>query len=283
MIRAGVIGSPAKHSLSPIIHKAWLKEAGVEGDYRAYDIAIDQFEDTVAALRAEGLSGLNVTVPFKERALALADTASEDARQAGAANVLVFQDGIVHAENTDGIGVLMALRPVIGDIRETRTYVILGAGGAAGGALMALHHSTSQNMLGEAQFRLVNRTRDKASRLAARFEDRVFVYDWSEMATALARADVIINATSMGLNGLNSLVVPFEVVGKPAVVMDMVYNPLDTVFLQKALEAGHRTLDGLDMLIGQAEPSFYFFYGTAPSRRVDVRTLCLDELERRRR
>lgn len=271
---AGVIGSPAKHSLSPTIHNAWLHAAGIKGGYRLYDIPEGEFEAKVGELRAEGLSGLNVTIPFKERALAISTRQTAEARQAGAANVLTFRDGEVWADNTDGIGVIEALSAAIGGFSEPRTLVILGAGGAAAGAIMALRHVGSR-------IRLVNRTRAKAEILAERFGQQVAAYDWADLPAVLDGVDAVINATSLGLEGRDPLVIDFAGLPKTAPVMDMVYKPLDTAFLQAARAAGHPTVDGLDMLIGQARPSFAHFFGVRPPEGLDVRALALAELARR--
>lgn len=271
---AGVIGSPAKHSLSPTIHNAWLHAAGIKGGYRLYDIPANEFEATVAAVRDEGLSGLNVTIPFKERALALSTRQTAEARQAGAANVLTFRDGDIWADNTDGIGVIEALSSAIGGFAQPRTLVVLGAGGAAAGAIMALRHVGCR-------IRLVNRTRAKAETLAERFGEQVAAYDWTDLPLVLDGADGVINATSLGLEGRDPLVIDFGGLPKAAPVMDMVYKPLDTAFLQAARAAGHPTVDGLDMLIGQARPSFEKFFGVRPPDDLDVRAIAQAELARR--
>lgn len=274
MIRAGVIGSPARHSLSPAIHNAWLRAAGIDGHYGLYDIGPDQFVETVAALRAEGLAGLNVTLPFKEEALELAEEASAEALPAGAANVLVFWQGRALARNTDGLGVLEALSPHLGGFAQPKTVVVLGAGGAAAGAVLAL---TGRG----AKVRLVNRTRQRADALAARFADQAVAYDWQALELALDGADALINATSLGLEGRDPLTVALDALPRAAPVMDMVYKPLRTAFLKAAERRGHLTVDGLDMLIGQARPSFEAFFGQSPPADLDVRVLALAELERR--
>lgn len=273
--RAGVIGSPARHSLSPIIHTAWLKAAGIDGDYGLHDIAEAEFEATVGRLIGEGVVGLNVTVPFKDRALALATTASPAAKQAGAANVLLFRPAGIWGANTDGIGVMFALAPFLGDAPKGKTFVILGAGGAAAGAVFALKSG------GDCQVHVVNRTPERAQALAQRFGAPVFGHGWAALPDLLARADVLINATSMGLEGRNPLVIDLAGLDQAAPVMDMVYKPLETEFLRAAKRRGHPTIDGLDMLIGQARPSFQMFFGQMPDPAVDVRALCLAELERR--
>ncbi|MDB5439586.1 MAG: aroE [Caulobacteraceae bacterium] len=275
--RAGVIGSPARHSLSPTIHTAWLKAAGLNGDYGLYDIAEAEFEATVEKLIGLGLVGLNVTVPFKDRALALATAADPAASQAGAANVLLFRSGAVEAFNTDGVGVRFALAPFFGDAPKGKTFVVLGAGGAAAGAAFAL------KSLEDCQVHMVNRTPERAQALAERFGAPVFGHGWPDLAGLLPRADGLINATSMGLEGRNPLVIDLTGLDPAAPVMDMVYKPLETEFLLAARRRGHPTIDGLDMLIGQARPSFELFFGQKPDPGVDVRALCLAELERRAR
>jgi shikimate dehydrogenase len=266
MIRAGVIGSPAKHSLSPLIHTAWLKAAGIEGLYDLYDIPTDDFLEVVDDLRSRGVAGLNVTLPFKEQALALASEATEVARKAGAANVLLFKDtGQIYADNTDGLGLLAAFAEQAPgyDVASVAT-VILGAGGAARGAAAALIAAGSPCV------RIVNRTLARATHIADELGDAVEVFDW---------AGALINATSLGLVGGEPLVVDLDSLPQAAPVVDMVYKPLHTPLLLDARARGHKIVDGLAMLIGQARPSFEMFFGQTPDPAVDVRALVLEALK----
>lgn len=270
-VRAGVVGSPARHSLSPLIHRAWLRAAGIDGEYGLYDLPADGFGDFLSRARREGLRGVNVTLPFKEEALAAADTADEAARAAGAANLLLFEDGRISARNTDGIGLLYALRMQAPRfIPHGSTAVVLGAGGAARGAAGAL-------VLAGAKIRLVNRTRERAQAIAEALGEGVEVFGWDEVPAALAGADALINATSLGLMGKEELNIDLSSLPSGACVMDMVYRPLETALLRQARLAGHATVDGLEMLIGQAMPSFEAFFGQAP-RAIDVRGLALGAL-----
>jgi shikimate dehydrogenase len=274
MIRAGVIGSPAKHSLSPLIHNAWLKAAGIEGQYDLYDIPSEEFIQTVQTLRAGGITGLNVTLPFKEAALALADAATDVARKAGAANVLVFNGADrVEADNTDGLGLLAAFAEQAPgyDVTSVAT-VILGAGGAARGAVAALVEAGSPCV------RIINRTHARAAEIAAELGDAVEAYGWADAATALDGAGALINATSLGLVGGQPLIIDLDPLPQAAPVMDMVYKPLLTPLLLDARARGHKIVDGLAMLIGQARPSFKLFFGQAPDPAVDVRALVLEAL-----
>ncbi|MBO9546041.1 shikimate dehydrogenase [Caulobacter sp.] len=270
-IVGGVCGAPIKHSMSPLIHNAWIAAAGLDAVYAPFAPTLESFEAFVNGLRGGAIKGLNVTIPFKERALACADTVSDLARMAGAANLLVFkEDGSVHADNTDGPGMLGAIAAQAPGFDVTAApVVILGAGGAARGAVAALL------LAGAPQVAIVNRTLARAQELVDAFGDKVVAADESALPDLLAQAGLIINATSLGLAGGDGPAADFALTPETAVVMDMVYKPLRTEFLQRAEAAGRRTVDGLEMLLRQAIPSFEAFYGVAPSPEVDVRGMAL--------
>ena len=274
---AGVIGRPVRHSLSPIIHNAWLAAAGIDGVYVAFSPAPDRLASLIDGLRGGAVRGLNVTIPYKEQALALADRASGRAQRAGAANLLVFsEDGAVTADNTDGWGLLAAFGVQAPEFRAAAApVVILGAGGAARGAAAAFVDADAP------QIRLVNRTVARAEDIADALGDTVRVYGWDQVAGALAGAGAVINATTLGLEGGSPLELDLTGLPPSAVVMDMVYRPLHTPLLIRARAAGHEIVDGLEMLIRQAEPSFEAFFGVAPPRDVNVRALALAALELR--
>jgi shikimate dehydrogenase len=265
---AGVAGNPVGHSLSPAIHNAWIAAAGLDAEYRAFLAPPDGFADFVRQARADSVRGLNITIPFKEEALALAGKASELAQLAGAANLLLFEAGEIIAGNTDGPGLLAALKAQAGFEPADGPAVILGAGGAARGAAAALV------LAGSPQVRIVNRTRERAHDLAASLGPHVIDFDRAE--EAFEDAAVIINATSLGLGGGEGPDAPLEY-APGAVVMDMVYKPLVTEFLDRAAAAGHPTVDGLEMLIGQARPSFEAFFGRPPPD-IDVRAVALEAM-----
>lgn len=271
---AGVAGAPVRHSLSPIIHNAWLAAAGIDGVYVPFSPPAESFVPFVDGLRGGAVRGLNVTLPFKEEALMAADDISERARLAGAANLLVFSpEGAVHADNTDGLGLLHAFQvQAPGFDPKAGPVVILGAGGAARGAAAAFIQA------GAPQVRIVNRTFMRAEQVAGAMGDRAVPYPLDRAAEALGEAIAVINATSAGLAGDGGLDAPLEATPGRAVVMDMVYKPLKTPFLARADALGRRTVDGLEMLVGQAIPSFEAFFGRPPPSEVDVRALCLEAL-----
>lgn len=257
---AGVAGQPIAHSLSPLIHKAWIAAAHLDAGYRAFEPEDEAgFAALVADGRAGRLRGLNVTAPFKAAALTLADEAGETARLSGSANLLVFEDGRVRADSTDGEGLMRALAeqaPQL-DVRG-RPVLILGAGGAARAAAAALKAAG-------AQVGVVNRSPERAERLAADLDVRVAIPE------ELGSAALVVNALSVPPE------IDVEALEGDAVLMDMTYRPLLTPILTAGRARGLTTVDGLAMLIGQARPSFRALFGIEPPS-VDVRALALAAL-----
>ena len=259
---AGIAGQPVSHSLSPVIHNAWLEAGGIDGVYAPFapkDAA--GFDALVAAGRAGLVQGLNVTAPFKQQAFALASEASKAAQATGSANILVFEDGRVFADSSDGVGVLYALAEQAPALNlQGAVVVMLGAGGAARAGAGALIEAG-------AGIRILNRSRDRAEALAADLGPSVKVAD----ETALASADLVINALSVQPG------IDLSVLKPDAVVMDMTYKPVVTPFLAAAKARGLTTVDGLAMLIGQATPSFTALFRRPPPP-LDLRALLLAQL-----
>jgi shikimate dehydrogenase len=272
---AGVVGAPISHSLSPRLHNAWLEAAGIDAVYLGFAGHPDRFEGLVEGLRSGAVLGLNVTIPFKERALLLADNADAAAAAAGAANLLLFSpEGWIEARNTDGAGLIGALRAQAPDLDlRVGPAVIFGAGGAARGAAAALLQA------GAPQVRIVNRTLARAEALAEAFGAQAAAYADDQAEAAAAGAAVLINATSLGLGGGPGPSAPWDGLAPGTVVMDMVYRPLHTDFLLQAQARGLTVVDGLEMLIRQAIPSFEALFGRPPPRSVDARGLLLAALE----
>jgi shikimate dehydrogenase len=264
--------------MSPVIHNAWIAAAGLNAAYVPFAPGEDGFEAFVEGLRGGAIRGLNVTIPFKERALALAgkdgDDPSDIAMLAGAANLLLFlPDGTIRADNTDGQGLIDAIGIQAAGFDPTaEPVVILGAGGAARGAAAALI------LAGARQVTIVNRTVERAQAIADQIGTAVDAAGADKLDALLSRAGLVINATSLGLGGGDGPPARLELTPSHAVVMDMVYKPLRTEFLQRAEAAGRRTVDGLEMLLRQAVPSFKAFFGVAPPADVDVRALALAQL-----
>jgi shikimate dehydrogenase len=262
---AGVTGDPVRHSLSPVIHNAWIQAAGLDAVYAAFPVGADHFPDLVRGLADGPALGLNVTIPYKEAAASIADRRTPAVEHAGAANVLVFRDGEILADNTDGVGLLAALGEA--GFKPTHPVVVLGAGGAARGAVLSLLDA------GVPSIRLINRSLDRAQAVAAG-NPRISVLGWDKAAKALDGVAAVINATSLGMIRQPRLELSLDKAPPTAVVMDMVYRPLKTGLLRAAETRGNPTADGLSMLIAQARPSFEAFFGRPPPADIDVRALC---------
>ncbi len=257
---AGVAGQPIAHSLSPVIHGAWIAAAVLDAVYRAFGPADHEaFAELVGEGRRGGFRGLNVTAPFKEQALALADAVSPTARACGSANLLVFEAGRVRADSTDGAGLMAALAEQAPALNVNgRAVIVLGAGGAARAAAAALKAAG-------AEVGILNRTVQRARALADDLGVAVIE------AGALGEAVLVVNALSVPPG------IDLEALRPDAVLMDMTYRPLLTRFLADGRARGLVTVDGLAMLIGQARPSFQALFGLAPPA-VDVRAVALATL-----
>lgn len=269
-LKAGVIGWPIEHSKSPLLHGYWLNQFQIDGAYSKIAAKPEEFEATVRNLVTDGWRGANVTIPHKEAALALADNATHTARAIGAANTLIFTDGKILADNTDGYGFTENLIDRAGEKwRPNEPAAIFGAGGASRAIIYALIQA------GAPEIHLINRTKSRAETLAEVFGPIVTVIDWSNQTAALTNAGLIVNTTSLGMTGQPPLEIDFAKAPVGALATDIVYTPLDTPFLKGAAKAGFATVDGLGMLIHQGRPGFKAWFGKAPTADDTLRRLLL--------
>lgn len=276
--RAGIVGWPVAHSLSPVLHGYWLEKYGIDGAFERVPAEPGQFEAVIADLRAKGFSGVNVTVPHKEAAFALADKVDAAAKAAGAANLLVLGNAVIEGRNTDSYGLAESLRENIGTLAG-KTAVLLGAGGGARGAVLALEG------LGTTSIHILNRDVGRAQTLAAALSSHVnarlvpgALADWKQVA---AHAALAVNSTSAGMGNIPPLDLDLSALPGDAVVCDIVYVPLQTKLLKDAAARGLRTVDGLGMLMHQAVPSFEAFFGKRPDVDAGLRERLESELRAR--
>ena len=256
---AGVIGCPVGHSRSPRLHGAWLREYELAGHYVPLHVEPDDLERVLRAMPAMGFVGANVTIPHKEAALALADYVTPEARAIGAANTLQFIDGRIEADNTDGYGFMANLRDAAPVWDATSgPALVLGAGGAARAVLVALAAA------GVPEIRLTNRTRSRADGLAAELAAPIVIVDWADRAAAADGATLVVNTTSLGMQGQPSLDFPVSALRAHMAVTDLVYTPLETNLLRDARAQGCTVVDGLGMLLHQAVPGFQRWFGRTP-------------------
>jgi shikimate dehydrogenase len=267
LIRAGVMGWPVSHSLSPRLHGYWLESYGIAGRYDAIAVTPEAFARTFRALPAAGYAGVNITVPHKEAALAAVDEADGIAKRIGAVNTVVVKPGgTVWGTNTDAFGFLENLKagaPSF-DVRGGPA-VVLGAGGAARAVVVALLDA------GAPAIRLINRTAARAEALAADIAGPVRVAAWRARADALGDAALLVNATTLGMQGQPPLDIILDALPASAVVTDIVYAPLETALLKNARAKGCTAVDGIGMLLHQARPGFEAWFGVAPEVTPELR------------
>jgi shikimate dehydrogenase len=256
---AGVIGWPVAHSLSPLIHMHWAEREGVDAAYLPILVEPggDNLRRAVAALRGMGFAGVNVTVPHKEDALALADTASDAARAVGAANMLTFHPDSVHAHNSDAAGFATAIDPLLPRQGRLRALV-LGAGGAAQAVVRALTVLEVRGRRIEVQ--IANRGGARAEEVARRLGG--VAIPWETRSAALSGVDLLINATSLGMSGFPPLEIDLTALPATALVADIVYSPLETGLLKAARARDLKTMDGLQMLMEQAVHPYQCWLGS---------------------
>ncbi|AGW91924.1 MULTISPECIES: shikimate dehydrogenase [Cupriavidus] len=261
-----VIGNPVAHSRSPAIHAAFARQTGEAVQYDRLEAPLDGFADTVRKFFADGGYGCNVTVPFKLEAYDLADRLTERAEAAGAVNTLWIEEGLIHGDNTDGIGLVCDIQDNLDTLIEGKRVLLLGAGGAAMGAMLPLIECRPSRIV------VANRTASRASDMLEEFVEAADQYGvelWGGGLDALEglsedeACDVVINASSSSLHG-EVPPVPELLLGEGVLAYDMMYGAEPTVFLQFAAGCGARTSDGLGMLVEQAAEAFYIWRGVRP-------------------
>jgi shikimate dehydrogenase len=263
---ACLIGWPAAHSRSPLIHRYWLRTLGIEGGYVIEAVPPDEFKDFIFRLSLRGFVGANVTIPHKEQALALSKPDAR-ARAVGAANTLWFADGELCSTNTDVEGFIDNLDACADGWDRCDEALVLGAGGSSRAVLFGLLDR------GIKRIHLANRTMARAQALADQFGARVVPVAWETLGDLLPRAGLLVNTTSLGMKGQPPLEIDVALLPQEAVVADLVYVPLDTPLLTAARVRGLKTADGLGMLLHQAVRGFELWFGRRPEVTAELRAL----------
>jgi shikimate dehydrogenase len=269
---AGVFGHPVTHSRSPRLHGFWLQRYGIDGAYIPLGVPPVGFAAAVRALVDLGFRGANVTIPHKLAAFEICDHVAPFARRAGAVNTLIFRDGRIEGSNTDGFGFLESIREAAPGWRaDAGPAVLLGAGGAARAIAAALLDA------GAPRVTLVNRTAAKAEGLARDLGGPIHVAD----RPPLEDAALLVNTTSLGMQGQPGLEVDLAPLPASAVVADIVYVPLETRLLAAARARGLVAVDGLGMLLHQARPGFEAWFGVAPQVDQALRDVVAADIPKR--
>ena len=267
----GVIGHPVGHSKSPIIHGYWIQHHDVNSHYIPLDVTRNDFSEVIGILPKMGFRGVNVTIPHKEDAIRQHDRITDQAVLIGAVNTLIFSpDGTVQADNTDSYGFLRNLREQIPDWQaDSGPALVLGAGGAARAAIYSLISE------GVPEVYVVNRSKDRAKALRHDFGNRVSVENESEIPDILKEVALVVNATSLGMEGMPKLEFPYDALRPDISVADLVYTPLETELLKQATIKGCPVANGLGMLLHQAAASFDAWFGIRPNINATLRSLAL--------
>lgn len=269
-----VLGNPISHSRSPRIHSLFAQQLGETISYEKLLVRPEGLKTALADIQERGVLGCNITVPFKEEAYRLAQGHTPRAKWAQAGNTLLFTPGGIILENTDGIGLVRDIQKHAKILLHGKRILILGAGGAAAGALAALIDTQPQSLV------IVNRTSERGLRLVARHRPYAMRVAPELRLEALPMLqlnqagvfDVVINATAASLGG-EVLLLPPNIVTPETLVYDMMYGAAAQPFLRAVAGQGLQTRDGLGMLVEQAAESYYFWRGSRPDTRAVLRTL----------
>ncbi len=270
---ACIIGWPVAHSRSPLIHRTWLRQFGIDGDYIRAAVEPERFDAFLAAFAENGFVGGNVTIPHKERAFALVAEADPVAAALGAVNTLWLEGDRLFGANTDAYGFLANLdQQAPGWDAAGGPALVLGAGGAARAVLWGLAAR------GFSPVTVVNRTFHRALALAQRLGEPVRAAEWEKFEALSAGAAILVNTTSLGMAGQPPLDLPLNRLPPHALVTDLVYAPLETPLLTAARLRGLRAVDGLGMLLHQAVPGFERWFGVRPEVTPGLRQRVIADL-----
>lgn len=259
----GIFGHPVKHSLSPDMHNSAFNTLGLNSVYVAFDIDPESIEEAARAIRVMGIRGINITIPHKQTIIPYLDEVSPDAKLTGAVNTVKNENGRLSGYNTDVGGFLRAIREDLDFSPEGNTLFLIGAGGAARAVLSAFC------MNGGAVVYITDIIKDKALELANQFKanfqnitiETVELDNQNLIEQKLNEADILVNASPAGMDGVGSLDIPLTSLNKNAVVYDLVYKPPDTNLLKEAKQLGHKASGGLSMLLYQGAESFEIWTG----------------------
>ena len=253
---AGVMGWPVDHSLSPRLHGYWLDFYGIDGAYIPLAVHPDRPEDALRALPALGFAGANLTMPYKEEALNSLISATIRQHVSGQSIPWWF-DPMDRSKAAIQMGMV----------------ALIGAGGAARAVCVTLQEA------GSSEIRIINRTAERAGRLACEFGSPIITVPWAERTTALEGVSLLVNATTLGMHGQPSLDLDLDLLPRSAVVTDIVYTPLKTALLHDAETRGNRIVDGLSMLLHQARPGLAAYFDCEPEVTTALREHVMNQIE----
>jgi shikimate dehydrogenase len=271
-VLAGVMGWPIAQSRSPAVHNYWIEKYKLNGRYVPLAVKPESLGEAIRGLPALGFRGCNLTMPHKQMAVTMVDRVTDIARRVGAVNCIVVEpDGKMWGTNNDGEGYYLSLREAAPSWKPADGPVaMLGAGGAARSLLVTLIEK------GAREIRLINRTFDKAEKLAKDIGPSIVkAIPWEKRADVIGDVALLTNATNQGMVGKSPLDISLDKLPKQALVSDLVYTPLETPFLADARARGNVVVDGLGMLLYQARPAFEAWFGVLPEVTDELRAAVL--------
>ena len=277
MKKAAVIGFPVKHSWSPTIHNYWIKEHGISGEYEKIEVHPNDLKSLVISKKEQGFSGLNITIPHKEKVTEICDELSESARVLQAVNLITFKNNIIYGDNTDGGGFVESLKEDFPDINLSSLRIgILGAGGAAKSIALSLSKENPKKIF------VFNRNIDRAEKLLEKVNFHAAEpLNIDDINLKKLSIDLLINATPVGMAGMTDTnFINFKNIGGIEFFADIVYNPENTESMSLARSQNIKTMGGLGMLLYQAVPSFESFFGVRPEVTNGLKQHILEHIRR---
>tara|TARA_B100000963_G_scaffold295384_1_gene266267 strand:+ start:2789 stop:3607 length:819 start_codon:yes stop_codon:yes gene_type:complete len=247
----GIIGNPIKHSLSPVLHNYWFEKYGIDANYSIIEVNEENLKNIIKKIRDKELSGINVTLPFKQKIINQTDQIINDAELTGSVNTILLDGEKVIGENTDVYGLQAAYLKEI-DNCVTKNALVIGAGGVSPSVILSLKKS------GVKKISITNRTNEKCIFLKKKF-NFLNILAWNNLENEINKFDIIINATSLGLKGGEDFKFNFLNTKKSVIYIDTIYNPLETKTYSFLKEEGKKVFNGLDMFMYQGQKSFYLW------------------------
>ena len=268
----GIIGNPIEHSLSPLLHNYWFKKYNIEATYSIIDVKEEKLEGIIDKMKDRSLSGVNVTLPYKQKIINYTDKIVNDAKKTGSVNTLLFgNNNLVTGENTDVFGLQAAYLKEI-DNGINQKALIIGAGGVSPSVILSLQKS------GIRQISIINRTKEKCLFLKKSF-NYINILPWNNLETEIGNHDLIINATSLGLKNGKDFDFDFNKCKSDSTYIDTIYNPLKTKTLKFLEGKGIKVFNGLNMFIYQGQKSFYLWNKINPEIDDDLVNLLMSKLK----
>ena len=248
----GIIGNPITHSLSPILHNYWFKKYNIEANYSLLNVTEENLKNVINKIRDKELSGINVTLPYKQKIIPFIDKLINDAQHTNSVNTIFLNsDNIVIGENTDVFGLQAAYLKEVSNA-ENKKALVIGAGGVSSSVIFSLEKSRVKNIS------IINRTYEKSLFLKKKFHS-LNVLEWKSLKQEISKFDIIINATSLGLKDGKDFEFNFENTKDDLIYIDTIYNLLETKTLRFLKENKIKTFNGLEMFIYQGQKSFYLW------------------------